>query len=84
MTKICLIRQPAGFGDILFTIKIARQFIEDGYDVIWPVIKEFAYISEYIIISGLTFINENESFLYKEFYIADEKECIYTKRHSGF
>ena len=37
MSKICLVKQPAGLGDILFCKKLVKPFIEKGYEVIWPV-----------------------------------------------
>jgi hypothetical protein len=46
--KPVLINQRAGFGDIIFCQKIARKLIEKGYDVIWPVVPLYAYLSEYI------------------------------------
>ena len=48
MSKICLVRQPAGIGDIFFTQKIAKHFIAQGYDVLWPVIEQFSFIKDYI------------------------------------
>lgn len=73
MSKICLIRQPAGIGDIFFTQKIAKDFISKGYEVVWPVIHEFKFIKDYIKINGLTFVTENENFpnknIYQEGYI---------------
>jgi hypothetical protein len=44
MSKICLIRQPAGIGDIFFTQKIAKDLISKGYEVWWPVIQQFEFI----------------------------------------
>jgi hypothetical protein len=69
MSKICLIRQPAGIGDIFFTQKIAKDYISKGYTVIWPIIEQFEFIKDYIKIDGLTFVNENESFEYKNIYM---------------
>ena len=65
MSKICLIRQPAGIGDIFFTQKIAKDYISKGYLVIWPVIEQFEFIKDYIKIDGLTFVNENFNFPHK-------------------
>ena len=48
MKKTCLIRCPAGLGDILFVQKIGRKLIDKGYEVYWPVIKPFGYIKDYI------------------------------------
>lgn len=68
MSKICLIRQPAGIGDIFFTQKIAKEYISKGYSVIWPVISEFEFIKDYIKIDNLHFINENSDFTHKNIY----------------
>ena len=43
--KICLIRQPAGLGDILFCQKIADK-IKNKYNikVLWPVIDGYSFL----------------------------------------
>lgn len=66
--KVCLINQPAGLGDILFTLKIAVKLLHDkkADKIIWPVSKYYAYISEYIEIDGLEFINEETNFIERE------------------
>ena len=46
--KPCLIKQPAGIGDIFFCQKIARYMIHHGYDVIWPVLPSISWIKDYI------------------------------------
>jgi len=46
--KNALIFLPGGLGDILFMQKMAHLFIEDGYNVIWPVFHEFRWLKEYI------------------------------------
>ena len=48
MSKTCLIRCPAGLGDILFVQKIGRKLIDKGYEIYWPVVKPFEYIVDYI------------------------------------
>jgi hypothetical protein len=69
--KICLIRQPAGLGDILFCQKIARKIVEKyNVDVVWPVIPQFSFISEYINADNILFINENYDFPYKSTYLS--------------
>jgi len=60
MSKICLIRQPAGIGDIFFCQKIAKDCITKGYEVWWPVIPQFEFIKDYVKVDRLNFINENE------------------------
>jgi hypothetical protein len=69
MSKICLIRQPAGIGDIFFTQKIAKSYISQGYTVIWPVISQFEFIKDYIKVDGLIFVNENADFLNRHIYM---------------
>ena len=75
MNKICLIKQPAGLGDIFFTQKIAQTILKKGLatEIIWPVIKEYTYLSNYLVSKNVTFVDENESFPFKEFYAADHK-----------
>lgn len=48
MNKICLIYQPCGFGDILFAQKIAKHYIDKGYQIVWPVIEEYDFLKDYI------------------------------------
>ena len=64
--KTCLIRQPAGLGDILFCQKIAHTYIDMGYTVIWPVISEFSCIGEYI--KGPQFPTVDQEFIGKSYY----------------
>jgi hypothetical protein len=68
MSKICLIRQPAGIGDIFFTQKIAKDYISKGYLVVWPVISQFEFIKDYIKVDNLIFVNENSDFPHKNIY----------------
>jgi len=58
-SKKCLIRQPSGLGDIIFTLKIAEHYKNLGYDVIWPVIDSFTWLSDYI--SGYTFYSKGDN-----------------------
>jgi hypothetical protein len=69
MSKTCLIRQPAGLGDIFFLQKIAKHYLSKGYKILWPVISEFKYVKDYIKVEGITFVDENESFPYKNIYM---------------
>lgn len=68
MSKICLIRQPAGIGDIFFCQKIAKDYISKGYEVWWPVISQFEFIKDYVKVDGLNFISENDDFPHKNIY----------------
>ena len=49
------IRQPAGIGDIFYCLKIACLLLQKGNKVVWPVIKEFSYIGDYIKYPNLSF-----------------------------
>lgn len=37
MKKLLLVEQPAGCGDIIYTQSLIHEFINEGYEVIWPV-----------------------------------------------
>ena len=45
-SKIGLIYQPCGLGDILFLQKLAYTMLHEGYEVWWPVVSEFAWLDE--------------------------------------
>lgn len=76
--KICIIRQPAGLGDIFFTQKIAHDVLENKKAdlILWPVIKEYAYLSNYLVEDKVFFFNEEECFPFKNTYLSDAKEII--------
>ena len=46
--KPCLIKQPAGIGDVFFCQKIARIMMDHGYKVIWPLRPDIHWIQRYI------------------------------------
>jgi len=46
--KTALIYQPCGLGDILFLQKLAYHIKDLGYEVYWPVIYEYQWLSDYI------------------------------------
>lgn len=82
--KICLIRQPAGLGDILFCQKIAKRIIEKyNLDIIWPVIPQFEWISQYLSSDRITFVSTESDFTHKELYnsqcniIVDRPDVMY-------
>lgn len=70
MEKICLIKQPAGIGDILFCQKIAKVVQEETQykKVIWPVSQQYHYLSNYLIGDDITFPLEIDDFPYKDVY----------------
>lgn len=57
MSKICIIKQPAGLGDIIFCQKIASKSILDFNcnKVIWYVNPVYEYIKDYIINDNVFF-----------------------------
>jgi len=79
--KICLIRQPAGLGDILFTYKIAKKIIESNKaDIVyWPVITEYAYLNEYLIDEKIIFVDVNTNFPFKSIYDEDTRNIVNTE-----
>lgn len=68
--KVCIIKQPAGIGDIFFCQKIAKSVqTETHYKrVIWPVASTYSYLSEYMIADGVEFVDETTNFPYKDVY----------------
>jgi len=46
--KPCIIKQPAGIGDVFFCQKIARVMMNREYQVIWPLRPDIVWIREYI------------------------------------
>ena len=46
--KPCIIKQPAGIGDVFFCQKIAHYMVHHGFDVIWPLRPDIAWIGDYI------------------------------------
>ena len=74
MKKICIIRQPAGLGDILFCQKIGIKIREKfNIPVIWPVIKEYTYLNNYLA-NNIWFPCIEDNFPYKNIF--NTKEVI--------
>lgn len=46
--KVCLIYQPCGGGDILFLLKAADYYYKKGYQIVWPVVHEYACFIDYL------------------------------------
>lgn len=78
MNKICLIKQPAGLGDIFFAQKIAKIILQNKLadKVIWPVIKEYTYLSDYLIDEKIEYLNQENNFPHKNIYMSHNKEII--------
>ena len=66
---ICIINQPAGLGDIFCCLKIAKNISERyKFNIIWPVISEYNYISQYLQYNDIWFVDEVLDFPYKSVY----------------
>jgi len=59
-----LIRQPAGLGDIFFSQKLVKSMIHHNKcDVIWPVIPQYSYISDYFYFQYIHYLSmDSEEF----------------------
>jgi len=68
VSKVCLIWQSGGLGDILFTLKIGTVFAQKDYRVIWPVAPVYKNLNDYIEVEGVEFFNIEENFPHKEHY----------------
>lgn len=65
MSKICLVNQPAGLGDIFFLQKFVDMKISEGFEVIYPTIPSLIYVRDYIKKDGLKFFSMHEDFPHK-------------------
>lgn len=68
MNKTCLIYQPAGIGDILYCQAIAKHYVNAGYHVIYPLKSNIMYLKDYLKYEGISFVDEESDFPYKESY----------------
>ena len=73
MSKICLINQPAGLGDIFFLQKFVDLKISEGFEVIYPTIPSLIYVRDYIKKDGLKFFSMDEDFQFKGWMHHQEK-----------
>ena len=64
--KPCLIKQPAGIGDIFFCQKIARVMMQNRYQIIWPLRPDIHWIKDYI--KDIYFPTTEDDFIGKEIY----------------
>ena len=63
---ICLIKQPAGIGDIFFCQKIGKYYFDRGYEIVWPVNPEILWVKDYI--NNVKFYSIEDDFPGKEYY----------------
>jgi len=76
--KTCLINQPAGLGDIMYTYAIAAMYASQRYTVVWPVIRQYEWIQEYLGSASIQFVSQGSSFVGKQFYDADIYDPVVT------
>jgi hypothetical protein len=67
-TKICLMDQPMGLGDILYTQRIVERFVTLGYHVLYPVIKEYSWLNDYMSTDHVQFFSEEQPFVGMDLY----------------
>lgn len=71
MTKTCIIKQPAGIGDILFCQGIAKHYADNGYRVVYPLKSNLTYLKDYLAYPNIEFCDVDGDFPYKEHYASD-------------
>lgn len=82
MRKKCIVKQPAGLGDILQCLYIAEKIIKKYQcDIIWPVISQYTFISNYIKRDHLVFVDESENFPHKDIY---KSNYLYTINNDNY
>lgn len=83
MEKVCLIKQPAGIGDILFCQKIAKVIQQETEykKVIWPVSSQYWYLKDYLVADNIQFPLESDDFLYKDVYHSNNAYMIETPEY---
>lgn len=83
MDKICLIKQPAGIGDIFLCQKIAKTIQRETVykKVIWPVLPIYEYIKDYINSKDITFCSVNDNFEYKDIYLSSQMNILKTSNY---
>lgn len=57
MYNTAIIIQPAGLGDIFYTLKIGEKLSEVSKNIIWPVIPEFIYLKDRIKTFNIKFVD---------------------------
>ena len=77
--KPCIIKQPAGIGDVFFLQKIASVYREKGCEIIWPLRDDIFWISDYI--SDIQWFKLSDEFPGKELFnysgFSDNDEFVY-------
>ena len=82
MKKTCLIHQQQGVGDLIFIQKIVRQYSEDGFNVICPILNQHKVIrnlfstesARYPLISDKSVLLESFDFAQEHVYLVTQCE----------
>jgi len=64
--KVCIIKQPAGLGDLMYCHKIAAVHKNRGYKIIWPVAPSIMQANGKI--DGIEFYDVTKDFPHKQEY----------------
>jgi len=81
--KVCVIKQPAGIGDIFFCQKIAQSVREETEykKVIWPVASTYSYLKDYMIAEDVEFVDETQEFSFKDVYNLNSLYMVQTDEY---
>jgi hypothetical protein len=77
MSPLCLINQPAGLGDIMYTLQIGYLYSSRGYNVIWPLIDQYMWIPRYISSPSIRFVSISSEFPLKELMLNGYTEVYF-------
>lgn len=77
--KPCIIKQPAGIGDVFFLQKIAEVYRQRGCKIIWPLRDDIIWISDYIL--NVEWCKISDNFVGKNLFnysgFVEEQDFIY-------
>lgn len=76
MNNHCLIKQPAGIGDIFSVQKIVHYYLSCGYTVTYPVLPQLLYIKDYLVYEGLNFVSTDSNFNHKDIFLSSQNTPI--------
>ena len=76
--KICLMQQEAGIGDIIFCQTLAEKYLDEGYNVIWPINDEIISIKDYFN-PKINFYPKSQDYPYKDKFLELYESRKYVK-----
>lgn len=77
----CVIFQPAGIGDILYTYQIGHLYAAKGFDVIWPIIDQYSWLPEYICSPDITFVSSSDNHPFRDLSRGGHPEIVVSPEH---